>query len=176
MYTVNEENQKCIPCDGMGYSRKKTSIKSGVIGSGTSTVPSSGPTTFGPTTFGPTVDGSFSDPLFDTSFDSGALGSGTITVPSSGPTSGPTMFGPTFDGGPPAAAGNISCSALWLEFEESDPYIYIDKCAKLKKECIICDVMTNITNSTYTNNTNASPDTASFDIVNGPNAEDNIEI
>jgi hypothetical protein len=36
--------------------------------------------------------------------------------------------------------------------------------------------LTNITNITYTNDTNASADTASFDIDNGPNTEDNIEI
>jgi len=133
MYTVYEENQKCILCDGMGYSRNKTSFDSGAFGSSTST-PSSGPTS-GPTAFGPTFDGSFFDTLVS--------------------------------GGPPAADGNISCSALWLEFQESYPVIYIDRCAKLKNECIICDEMTSIINIT---------ETASFDVDNGPNAEDDIEI
>jgi hypothetical protein len=145
---VCEEIQKCLPCDGMGYSKNKTSFDSGVFGSSSSTVPSSGPImTPGPTTFG-SFDGSFTDTFFD-----------TLVI-----------------GGPPAADGYSSCSALWLEFDESYHILNIDGCAKLKKECIICDEMTNITNITYTNNTNASADTASFDMDSGPNVEDNTEI
>jgi hypothetical protein len=57
---------------------------------------------------------------------------------------------------------NVSCSALWLVFEESYSVIFTYKCAALKNEYIIWDEI--ITNSTYKSGTN------------GPDLEDDIEI